>query len=173
MENPDFPQSNEAKMHLSKSRFSEFKKCPRAFYFKEHLAHKDDHIRELADKQTPPLVRHEILRNSVIEYVKSNSIDTAGVILEFRSQMVDFGFDDEVTIPQAQIIETALNNFVDDWANIKKDFEVAYLHQGNPTEFIYNRTPFMAMPEIVLRKEKQLRIISLKGTSQNVFFRRM
>jgi len=155
-------------MHLSKTRYWDFIQCPRKFYFSEIISHKDDGVSAQKNKTSLPLIRHEIVRENITHYLAGeDDLDPITVEASVENKLTKYGFEPGSVNSEVGIILNCINQFVDNSDDILDNYSVDYLYSGQPNEFIYKNTTFMCMPEIVLKADDHLRILSLKTGQSN------
>ena len=160
-------------MHWSKTRHTDFEACPRRFFYGAIAAVHNEHFAVLRDRDAPPLMRHEAVRNTisaVLELADEDAIENsvkAGIQTAYDTLIAKF--DDVVANHEISIVESSIRTFVNDIHPDLGDLDLIHNANAQPVEFEYGALRMMASPELVYRTPDHIWVISWK-TGKSAFF---
>lgn len=155
-------------MHWSKSRQVDYESCPRRFFYSEIAAPRNSEIRVLAEAQTPPLVRHEVVRTTVSSILKEGAWhpkQLPKIIKGCEKHLETTLKDPQKAAAESSIVTACLTGFAKDVLPDLKDGKVVYVTDGNPVEFIYDGLTFFVHPEVAIRRAKKIEIYNWRSGS--------
>ena len=115
----------------------DFQACPRRFFYAAIAAPRNPTIALLADRPTPPLVRHEAVRSAIREIV-GNDIKPSQALQSCKARLTQAIKSPLDVNAQYTIADACVSNFV---MSILPDVELAdivYISNGDPVEFMYD-----------------------------------
>lgn len=143
-----------------------FQACPRRFFYAEIAAPRNPTIALLADRPTPPLVRHEAVRSAIREIV-GNDIKPSQALQSCKAHLTQAIKSPLDVNAQYTIADACVSNFV---KSILPDVELAeilYISNGDPVEFMYDGLTMFSVPELVIDKGNEIEIFNWKTGSSN------
>lgn len=152
-------------MHWSKSRHAAFDSCPRRFFYDEIAAPQNEKIAALKRGTSPPLVRHEAMRHATTRIARERSDDSEflkAVYSECRQILDDQIANGAHAAAEFSVLEVCLNAFVSDVLPMIRTDDLAYVHGGDPVEFVYDGLTIMAVPEVAIRRADRLDIYQMR-----------
>lgn len=152
-------------MHWSKSRHTDHEACPRRFFFSEIAAPMNAQLAELANEQSPPLVRHEAVRDAICEVVKNadwKARELPKLLKKAEAQLGQRIPNEYDVAAQFSIVEACLENFVAELLPEIRSAKVLYLAGGSPVEFIYDGLNISTLVELALDKGDSIEICNWK-----------
>ena len=101
-------------MHWSKSRHLDYVQCPRRFFYANVAAPQNPAIRDLAERRTAALIRHELVREVIRGVIESGNFkrERLSELLEMVKERMDVMVGESIAVSeQMSIIELCLENF--------------------------------------------------------------
>lgn len=157
-------------MHWSKTRNINYETCPRRFFYSDIAGPRNPKIAALFDKQAPPLLRHEIVRNIINGIISEKGTDSSHLesYISSATDILTRAIDNEYEVnAQVSIVEACVGNFYDCFYAALSDWDTIYISDGKPVEFVYNKLSMMALPEIALDKGDRIQVICWKTGSRD------
>jgi len=157
-------------MHWSKSRHLDYFQCPRRFFYSAIAAPRNSSIRELQEQQSPPLIRHDLVRRVIREIVHAENwtVDQLEKTVAGARRALEKVIEDPLEVnAQFSIIEPCLQNFANEILPSIRDNAIVYVSDGEPMEFVYNRLTILALPELVLDKGDHVDVLVWKTGSSS------
>ena len=155
-------------MHWSKSRHLDYVQCPRRFFYANVAAPQNPAIRDLAERRTAPLIRHELVRDVIRTVLESGDFqpDQLPRLRETVKNRLDVIIDDSVAVSeQMSIVELCLENFFDSYVRKFMKHPVVHISTGDPAEFVYDKISMMVVPEVVIDEPNCIRIVNWRTGS--------
>ena len=155
-------------MHWSKSRHMDYVQCPRRFFYSNLAAPRNPAIRGLAEQRTPALIRHELVRGAIRRTLKSGDFQREGLselLGQVEKQLEVLVGDPIHATEQMSIVRLCLENFFSYHVSTFSDHQIAYISNGDPVEFVYDSMSIMAVPEVVVNEQDQIRIVNWRTGS--------
>ncbi|HEV7509030.1 MAG TPA: TIR domain-containing protein [Thermoanaerobaculia bacterium] len=156
-------------MHWSKTRHVSYKTCPRQFFYANVAGPRNPEIAKLAEQQAPPLLRHEVVREILLDIMRGGSgavIDRDAFLERGRDYLLGVIGDEFQVNAQMSIVELCVDNFIRLYFEEIQSAVVVYVSDGKPVEFVYDGVSMMVLPELVLDRDAYIQLISWKtGTS--------
>lgn len=155
-------------MHWSKSRHMDYVQCPRRFFYSNVAAPRNPAIRDLAEQRTAALIRHELVRDAIRRVLRSGNFEEEGIselLGEVKAQLNVMVGDPIAASEQMSIVELCLENFFSHHLYRFSEHRIVHISNGDPVEFVYGSMSIMAVPEIVVDEQDQIRIVSWRTGS--------
>ena len=158
-------------MHWSKSRHLDYIQCPRRFFYANVAAPQNPAIRDLAERRTAALIRHELVRETIRGVLHSRNFkrERLSELLEMVKERMDVMIAEPIAISeQMSIVELCLENFFSYHVpRFLDERPIVHISTGDPVEFVYDKMTIMAVPEVVVDEQDRIRILNWKtGSSQ-------
>ena len=159
-----------ASMHWSKTRHLDYVRCPRRFFYSNVAAPQNAAIRDLAERRTPALIRHELVREAIRTVLDSDDHQRERLpqLLAMVRERFHVMVGETIAVnEQMSIIALCLENFFDCHVSRFPKNQIIHTTTGGPVEFVYDRLSIMAVPEVVVDEQDHIRIVSWRtGSSQ-------
>ena len=155
-------------MHWSKSRHIDYVQCPRRFFYSNVAAPRNPAIRDLAEQSTPALIRHELVRGAIRRVLHSGNFEREGLseLLGEVAQQMDAMLGDPISASEQMfIVELCLRNFFSHHLSRFSEHRIVHISNGDPVEFVYDSMSIMAVPEVVVDEQDQIRIFNWRTGS--------
>src|SRR5208282_2001394 len=122
-------------MHWSKSRQVDHGACPRKFFYSEIAAPRNPEIQALAEEQTPPLIRHEVVRMTVSGILREERWDRrqlSRVLTGCEKNLISTLKDQQKAAAEHSIVSACVTGFVNDVLPDIQDAKILHVTDGNP-----------------------------------------
>jgi hypothetical protein len=140
-------------MHWSKSRHTQYTACPRQLFYDAIAAPNNPQIAKLAESPSLALCRHDTVRQLISAVIQSPSPERVAIdrLLPRAKQVLATASPDEFRVEsELSIVQLCLENFLTRLPDLLASAQILYVHQGDPTEFVYDGLQMTALPELVL-----------------------
>ena len=157
-------------MHWSKTRHVDYTSCPRRFFYSAIAALRNPSIRALQERQSPPLIRHDLVRNIIraILHADNWTEDQLSGVIEGAKETLQTIIDKPLIVnSEMSIVESCLTNFAEHVLPSLRQERILYISDGDPIEFVYTNLTMMALPEVVVDKVDEVNIIYWKTGSSD------
>lgn len=162
-------------MHWSKTRQVQYENCPRQFFYESIAAPLNPKIDALRNRLSPPLLRHEVIRDAVMTVVRTPDWTVAQLpvlLAQGKAKMVAALGNEADANAEMSIVDVCINGFLAEYRPTLENARVAYITNGEPVEFIYDGLQIVAAPELAIDRDDRLDIVQFKSGSPDFANRR-
>ena len=152
----------------SKSKHVEFEDCPRRFFYSQIAAARNPKIRALAQEFAPPVIRHEVVCETICAIAEEEgwtSRSLAKTLKSAQSALEKLIPDELERNAEYSIAETCVRNFVKEVLPDVRASKPLSVANKKPVEFIYGALTMFVLPEMVLDRGTSVDILNWRTGS--------